>query len=306
VTPVAWLLAVLVVAALAAVTASGPSWRRVVALVLVAPTAAFAYFMPAGALFERALAALYSILMFMRVLDLATERGPMPWWQRALHCFSLADTRRFERGPRQLHVSALGWLAFYAALGTGAVALLHLVDGNAAPWAWGLRWLAGCALIYAVMDATAAAARLIHHALGLRTRLHLQNAPILSRSLGEFWGRRWNGPVSRWLSAHCFWPLARRGHARWGLLAAFAWSALVHFLPVLASLGWRPAFGMAGFFLLQAVLVAAERPLRLVRWPRWAQHIWTIAGVLGPCPLFLEPVLTAIGLPAPGPLLWMG
>ena len=52
--------------------------------------------------------------------------------------------------------------------------------------------------------------------------------PAASKTLSEFWGRRWNlafhAVTKRWIFA----PAARRWGAGWGVAAAFLWSGLLH------------------------------------------------------------------------------
>jgi hypothetical protein len=118
--------------------------------------------------------------------------------------------------------------------------------------------------------------------------------PIVSRSVGEFWGRRWNMIVHEMLRTHCFRPLARRGHLRAGVLAAFAASAALHFWIIFVPLGLRQAASMGGFFLLQGLFMLVERRLAVARWKRPWQHTWTVACVLGTSPLFTEPMLALL------------
>jgi hypothetical protein len=93
----------------------------------------------------------------------------------------------------------------------------------------------------------------------------LQERPMLSASLAEFWGRRWNRLVARNLARGFFRPLCRRGWPALGVLAAFAASGVMHAVPVLAagplprSIG--PAVVVMFFFILHAALVLAERAL---------------------------------------------
>jgi hypothetical protein len=49
----------------------------------------------------------------------------------------------------------------------------------------------------------------------------VQRTPILSRSLAEFWGRRWNRIVGRWLRENAFEPFAKAGRPGTGSFVAF-------------------------------------------------------------------------------------
>ncbi len=145
------------------------------------------------------------------------------------------------------------------------------------------------------MEAADAAVRLPLRLAGVALR-PLQASPIRSRSLGEFWGRRWNREVSRLLFRWCFRPLARRGHAGLGLAWAFTCSGLLHAISVLAALGWRDALTVQLFFMLHGALVAAERAMGIASWPRAAAHAWLVGVFAVTGPLFLDPALRLLGL----------
>lgn len=117
--------------------------------------------------------------------------------------------------------------------------------------------------------------------------------PVAARSVGEFWGRRWNLAFSAVARERVFKPVARRWGGGWGVMATFAFSGLVHDL--LLSLPAGAGYGRpTAYFLLQGGLVLAER--------RWglAGRAWTLLGLALPLPLlFHPPFLRAIV----GPLL---
>jgi alginate O-acetyltransferase complex protein AlgI len=110
----------------------------------------------------------------------------------------------------------------------------------------------------------------------------LFDRPWISRTLAEFWGRRWNlafVEMNQWL----FLRLAHRYFGgRGARLALFALSGLLHELALSfpASAGW----GMPlGYFLLQGVLVESEHRFRI------ANRAWTWFWLIAPAPwLFHE------------------
>ena len=75
------------------------------------------------------------------------------------------------------------------------------------------------------------------------------------------------------------------------VVGTFAASALLHFWFALAAAGLAMALSLAGFFLIQGLLVVVERRIAVRRWPPLAQRAWTAGCVLLPLPLLLEPVL---------------
>src|SRR6185436_12373682 len=102
--------------------------------------------------------------------------------------------------------------------------------------------------------------------------------------------------VHIWLRAHCFLPVARRFGVAAGGLAAFAGSTLIHVAFTWPAVGARMAAWMGAFFLVQGVIVVAEQRLGVRRLPRPLAHAWTVAALLLPCPLFVEPGLRILGL----------
>ncbi len=73
----------------------------------------------------------------------------------------------------------------------------------------------------------------------------LFKAPLLARSLGEFWSRRWNLAFSEMTASCVYRPLREVFGRRTALLASFAFSGLLHeaaiSVPVHAGYGLRSA-----------------------------------------------------------------
>jgi hypothetical protein len=180
-------------------------------------------------------------------------------------------------------------VAFALASVLSASALVN--EPNAGP----VRWLLGVAFVYCGLDAVTGLVRLGYLLGGLETPT-MHRTPILSRTLMEFWGQRWNRPVHGWLKAHCFDWLARRRLAAWGVIAAFAGSGLLHFFLTVVSTTMWPALAAAAFFLVQAALVWFERKLAVSRWPDAAARVWTFSAIVLPSPLLIEGTLQSLGL----------
>ncbi len=118
----------------------------------------------------------------------------------------------------------------------------------------------------------------------------LFDRPFAARSLGEFWGRRWNRAFSDAAQRWIFRPLAPRVGVRWASAAVFVASGLGHDL--LLSV---PAGGWIGsctvYFVLQWCGLVLERAWRRTRW-------LTLAFVILPAPLlFHPPLLERVVLP---------
>ena len=123
----------------------------------------------------------------------------------------------------------------------------------------------------------------------------LFRAPLRSRGLAEFWGRRWNVAFAEMTSAAVYRPIAAAAGRRAGMLAAFALSGIFHeiaiSLPVGAGFG-----GPFLYFAVHGLLTAAERG-RGVPFGRAA----TLAALVLPLPLlFHRPFLAGVVWPLLG------
>jgi len=158
-----------------------------------------------------------------------------------------------------------------------------------------IRWLLGAALAYAFVDCAAHFLRAIYAALGVGVG-PMHCTPILSRTVQEFWGERWNRPVHELLTRYCFAPFARRRRPRVGVFMAFAGSAGIHFWMTYAAIGVWLALVMGAFFLLHGAIVLVERRMRVARWRGPWGRAWTIGCFTLTTPLFVEPGLRVLEL----------
>ena len=106
--------------------------------------------------------------------------------------------------------------------------------------------------------------------------------PAASRTLGEFWGRRWNLAFSAVARERVFRPVARRWGSGAGVVATFAFSGLLHELLLSVPAGGGYGLPLL-YFMLQGTLVLAERKRGLRGRP------WTLFWVLAPLPLLFHP-----------------
>jgi hypothetical protein len=119
----------------------------------------------------------------------------------------------------------------------------------------------------------------------------LMNWPILSVSLSEFWGRRWNRAFRDLAHRFLFRPLTPLIGGAGALVAGFIFSGLVH--DAVISI---PAKGGCGgptlFFVIQAAGLLAERSRpgrRLGLGSGWRGWLFASLLLIGPAPLLFHP-----------------
>ena len=128
----------------------------------------------------------------------------------------------------------------------------------------------------------------------------LMNQPVLSTSLAELWGQRWNIACRDLLHRFLFAPLATRVGPRWATWIGFSISGVIH--DIVMSLPARGGYGGPTlYFLIQAAGLLAERSHRgrrsgLGRGVRgW---VFTMLVLIGPSPLLLHrPFIEQIVVP---------
>jgi len=107
--------------------------------------------------------------------------------------------------------------------------------------------------------------------------------PLRSKSLAEFWSRRWNVGYSEMIAVVVHRPLREKLGGEAALLGSFLASGLLHELAISVPAG--AGFGLpTTYFLLHGFLVALER-----RMPRAPGRLWTLFWLIAPLPLLFPP-----------------
>ncbi len=277
-----------------AVQLAGPGRsRQLASAVPVAIALVLPLFAPGGPLMRAALA-YFGLMLLLKVVHLDRSQEQWSWRQRLWHGFAPFDVHATTRVSPAADGVLLVSIIVHACL---ALAAWHALSAGFSPahWSLPLRLLLGAALVYCAMDVATESIRFVHRLFGIDVP-PIQRMPILSQTVSEFWGGRWNRPVSGWLNEYFFMPFARRRQLVKGTVAAFTASAFAHAWLFHVVVGLRGALMWGGFFLLHGAIVLVETRLRVRRWPRALRHAWTMGLLLLTSPLFVLPVLEAIGL----------
>jgi hypothetical protein len=273
------------------------AWRRRTS-VLLGALALGAPLLAPDAPVLRAAAALYLLWACIKVVDLARDPLARNAGFRVVHALVLHDLRRdgFQRDEArpELRLGLVGSAVANGAFAWGAVHVALFESALLAdPWRWLLRQAAGLGFAYFGVEGALRFFELIYRCCGLRPPV-LHDRPILSRSIREFWGRRWNRVVGHWLLCSFFRPLASRGWPRLGTLAAFTASGVLHLYFTWAAVGLEWGLCMAAFFPLQVPLLLLEERWKQQTWPTPLRRLWTLGWLSLASPLFVAPTLAII------------
>jgi membrane bound O-acyltransferase family protein len=120
----------------------------------------------------------------------------------------------------------------------------------------------------------------IWRALGVDVK-PLFRAPLASKTLAEFWSRRWNIGFSEMTSLAVYHPLRRKMRPPLAVMISFAFSGVLHEIAI--SLPVASGYGLPlVYFLIQGASMLAQRRIGPSR-------LWTLATLILPLPLLFHP-----------------
>lgn len=240
----------------------------------------------------RGLLSFVLVLVFARAVEYAFGNAPATFASRlgsSLAWLAFIDTEVRSRRPRYFDRLA----AFHLAAAVAAAVLALLLWRFAEEWPFPIRYVvrSACAGTMFIAFAESLSNLVTIVSGGFGVELHpVHDQPHESRTVVEFWSRRWNVAAGRWFRRYVFVPALRRGGVNVALLWMFGASAVMHAYLIVAV--DRPAaISWAVFFLVQPLVIAAERRLGVRTWPHTAARIWTLAVFIGLLPLLVKPVL---------------
>ena len=220
-----------------------------------------------------------------------------------LFCWPGMSFNEFARTPaaRREKNSAPRWIAAVVKTLIGAGLVWFAVPAIPSD-SWLLRgWVGMVGLIMMLHFGTFHLLALVLQAAGLNARPNMQ-APLLARSLADFWGNRWNTAFNVLADRYGFRPLTPLIGPHAALAVVFLVSGLLH--EAVISLPARGGYGLpTAYFALQAAALFVER-LPLLRNRPWPKRLlaWVVLVVPLGClfpPVFVRnvmlPMLQAIG-----------
>jgi hypothetical protein len=183
-----------------------------------------------------------------------------PWWRHVAYLFAwpgmdadvFLDVRRQGLSP-----TVTEWLFAVAKLALGVVLLSVVVPGmkSAPPLVVG--WLAMIGLVFVLHFGLFHLLSCLWRCCGVDA-VPIMQWPILSQSVAEFWGRRWNLAFRDLTHKFLFRPLSPRLGTTGAMFAGFVLSGLVHDLVITVPAGAGYG-GPTGFFVVQGLAMMIER-----------------------------------------------
>jgi alginate O-acetyltransferase complex protein AlgI len=211
----------------------------------------------------------------------------VPAWRHAAYLLAWPglDAAAFLADDPKEPPSRAEWTRALGNLAAGLV-LFFAVARAAAPWnLYAAGWLGMVGIVLTLHFGLFQLLSCAWRRAGVQAR-PLMNRPVVSESLGEFWGRRWNTAFRDLTHRFLFRPMTRRFGAREGLVAGFVFSGVVHDLVISIPAGGGYG-GPTLFFTAQGIGILAERSA-------WGRKVGLAQGARGW--LFVMAVLV---LPAP-------
>jgi hypothetical protein len=138
-----------------------------------------------------------------------------------------------------------------------------------------LRVTVACVMILLLAELNSHLVQLFGSACGVEFA-PVHDHPYRTRRITAFWSVRWKRPGTRWFRQHAFLPVRGRS-VTLAMLTLVRLSAAVHvyLITSVVSAAWMTMF--RAFFIVQPIIMIAERRLHVRRWPTYLCRVWTFA-----------------------------
>ncbi|HZS49166.1 MAG TPA: membrane bound O-acyl transferase family-domain-containing protein [Blastocatellia bacterium] len=250
---------------------------------------------------------LLAFVIFAGCKWLTWRRTPAPdakWWQHAgyLLAWPGLDAKAFlsaQRLPKDARPSAREWLSAFIKIIIGVFTLWIIAPRVSVDQVILRGWLGMIGLIFILHLGSLHLLSCVWRSVGIDAR-PLMKSPLLSTSVSEFWGRRWNTAFRDLTHRFLFKPLSSSIGPKWAIIAGFIFSGLVHDLVI--SVPARGGYGGPTiFFVAQSLAIFIERSsfgrtIGLMR--GWRGWLFTMAALILPAyGLFHPPFIRNIIIP---------
>lgn len=169
------------------------------------------------------------------------------------------DAASFLDGARSgpSHCRAIEWSAAFGKLTLGIALLFGIARLFSPQHPYLSGWIGGTGVVLILHFGMFHLLSCVWRRIGIPTR-QLMDRPLASASLGDFWGRRWNTAFRDLTHRFVFRPFASRFGTRWGVIASFLFSGMIHDLVI--SVPARGGYGgPTVYFAIQGAGVLIER-----------------------------------------------
>jgi hypothetical protein len=199
----------------------------------------------------------------------------------------------------RLRCPRIEWLSATGKLTCGLVCLFGLARLIPPRHAYVAGWIGMIGIVLILHFGTFHLLSCAWRRIGVQAR-PLMNRPLSSASLAEFWGRRWNTAFRDLTHRFLFRPLASWFGPRWGMLAGFLFSGVIHDLVISV-----PASGGFGgptvFFGIQGAAMMIERSAfgrQVGLGSGWPGRLFAVVVLLAPSGLlFHRPFVVEVVVP---------
>jgi hypothetical protein len=189
----------------------------------------------------------------------SAELSNVPAWKQAawLLAWPGLDAARFLHASAPVGCRRAEWRNGAGKLAAGTILLYGIARLVPARYEYAAGWIGMTGVVLMLHFGVFALLACAWRHFGVDAH-PLMNRPLMSASLAEFWGRRWNTAFRDLTHRFLFRPFTKKCGPRAGLLAGFLFSGAVHELVITVPAGGGYG-GPTLFFAIQGAAILFER-----------------------------------------------